>query len=237
MLRLESVSVRFGHAAAVHDLDLEVKEGEIVALLGANGAGKTTTLRAIAGLEPVSSGQMTLNGVRLDAEPTYRRVRLGLAMVPEGRQMFGDQTVEDNLLLGAFHRAFRASAAAIQSDIAAMYERFPVLGQRRAGLAGGLSGGEQQQLAIARALMARPRLLALDEPTLGLAPLLIRAVFELVAQIRSEGTTVLLVEQRAYQALEIADRAYVLQRGACVLSGAAGAVRVAPELQAAYFGE
>ena len=228
--------MRYGRVLALDNLDLRVAEGEIVALLGANGAGKTTALRAVAGLAAVSGGQIYFERARLDTQPAHRRPRLGLALVPEGRQVFADQSVVDNLRLGAYHRFYRGADAEIRADVGELLDRFPALAARRETAAGALSGGEQQQLAIARALMARPRLLLLDEPSLGLAPLLVDAVFEIISELRRTGTTILLVEQRAYQALDLADRAYVLRLGRCVLSGPAKELRANPRLEAAYLG-
>jgi ABC-type branched-subunit amino acid transport system ATPase component len=237
ILKLDTVTVRYGQVTALADVNLEVKRGEIVALLGANGAGKSTVLRAISGLVPLASGVMTLGGRDLDSVPAFRRPQLGVAHVPEGRLVFADQSVEDNLRLGAYSRYFRPGQREIQADLERLLDRFPSLAQRRRIAAGSLSGGEQQQLAIARALMARPRLLLLDEPSLGLAPIVVDQVFDLVAALRREGVTVLLVEQLAYRALEMADRAYVLQTGHCVLTGLSAEVLKDPRLEAAYLGK
>lgn len=236
MLCLESLRVRYGRVEAVRDLDLEVREGEIVALIGANGAGKSTTLRAISGLRSVASGRILFDGRPLHLLSSSAIVDLGVAHVPEGRQVFGDQNVEDNLWLGAYLRYFRRQRATIRQDFETLLARFPVLGERRRQLAGTLSGGEQQLLAIARALMARPRLLLLDEPSLGLAPRLAAQVFEVVQQLPGQGVTVLLVEQLAHQALAIADRAYVLEAGRCVLNGPAYEVAQHPAVMRAYLG-
>jgi branched-chain amino acid transport system ATP-binding protein len=217
----------------VERLELEVRTGEIVALLGANGAGKSSVLRAISGLIPVAGGRILLNGLDLTERPAYARPRLGIGHVPEGRLVFGDQSVQDNLRLGAFHRGERR---AVEQDLQALLTRFPSLAERRRTLAGSLSGGEQQQLAIARALMCRPRLLLLDEPALGLAPIVVDQVFGLLAALRSEGLTILLVEQLAQRALVSADRAYVLTAGRVALEGAARDVAADPRLEAAYLG-
>jgi branched-chain amino acid transport system ATP-binding protein len=236
LLEVQRATVRYGRVTAVDKLDLEVWRGEIVAVLGANGAGKSTLLRAVSGLVALAEGSIRLDGRHLGSIAAYRRPRLGLTQVPEGRLVFADQPVEDNLRLGAYHRTFRPGRAEIQADLERLLARFPALAERRRVSAGSLSGGEQQQLAIARALMARPTLLLLDEPSLGLAPILVDQVFELIAELRQEGVTILLVEQLAYRALDLADRAYVLQTGRRVLSGAASAVARDPGLEAAYLG-
>jgi len=236
MLALEAVSVAYGRLEVLFQVTLRISAGEIVALIGPNGAGKTTLLRAISGLAPVVGGQIVFDGRRIDTLPTYQIAGLGIAHVPEGRLVFGDQSVEDNLRLGAFQRYFRAGRRDVERDIARVGERFPILGQRRQQLAGLLSGGEQQQLAIARGLMARPRLLLVDEPSLGLAPAVASAVFETLNDVKREGVAVLLVEQRAYQALQIADRGYVLQAGRIRLEGASGELLSNPEVTQAYLG-
>ncbi len=236
MLALEAVSVAYGRLEVLLQVTLRISAGEIVALIGPNGAGKTTLLRAISGLAPVVGGQIVFDGRRIDTLPTYQIAGLGIAHVPEGRLVFGDQSVEDNLRLGAFQRYFRAGRRDVERDIARVGERFPILGQRRQQLAGLLSGGEQQQLAIARGLMARPRLLLVDEPSLGLAPAVASAVFETLNDVKREGVAVLLVEQRAHQALQIADRGYVLQAGRIRLEGASGELLSNPEVTQAYLG-
>ncbi len=236
MLALEAVSVAYGRLEVLLQVTLRISAGEIVALIGPNGAGKTTLLRAISGLAPVVGGQVVFDGRRIDTLPTYQIAGLGIAHVPEGRLVFGDQSVEDNLRLGAFQRYFRAGRRDVERDIARVGERFPILGQRRQQLAGLLSGGEQQQLAIARGLMARPRLLLVDEPSLGLAPAVASAVFETLNDVKREGVAVLLVEQRAHQALQIADRGYVLQAGRIRLEGASGELLSNPEVTQAYLG-
>ena len=236
MLALEAVSVAYGRLEVLLQVTLRISAGEIVALIGPNGAGKTTLLRAISGLAPVVGGQIVFDGRRIDTLPTYQIAGLGIAHVPEGRLVFGDQSVEDNLRLGAFQRYFRAGRREVERDIARVGERFPILGQRRQQLAGLLSGGEQQQLAIARGLMARPRLLLVDEPSLGLAPAVASAVFETLNDVKREGVAVLLVEQRAHQALQIADRGYVLQAGRIRLEGASGELLSNPEVTQAYLG-
>jgi branched-chain amino acid transport system ATP-binding protein len=217
MLEVRNLQVRYGAIAAVRGVDLDVRAGEIVALLGANGAGKSTVARAIAGLLPFK-GDIRYDGRALAPNQAERNLRAGIALVPEGRGILARMTVEENLLMGVYGRADRAAAAA---DIARMMERFPILAQRRGKLASLLSGGEQQMLAIARALLAKPRLLLLDEPSLGLAPKLTDFVFGMIAGLRSEGLTVLLVEQKARQTLKVADRAYLLETGRVAASGLA----------------
>jgi branched-chain amino acid transport system ATP-binding protein len=236
MLELAGVSVARGASTVLHELDLQVAAGEIVALLGANGAGKTSTLLTISGLLRPRRGRIgfSADGARHDLarlEPEAI-VALGIAHCPEGRQVFGALTVRENLLLGAYLRR----DAAIARDLAAMEARFPVLAERRQLPAGTLSGGEQMMLAIARALMSRPRLLLLDEPSLGLAPQLVDAVFDIILELRRDGTTVLLIEQNAAMALEIADRAYVLDQGRIAVGGPAHQLARDPAVQAAYLG-
>jgi branched-chain amino acid transport system ATP-binding protein len=217
MLKVRGLEVFYGPIRAVRGIDLDVAAGEIVALIGANGAGKTTSVRAIAGLTPFR-GEIDYEGRRLAPNTAERNLRAGIALVPEGRGILGRMSVEENLLMGSYGRRDRAAALA---DLDQMYARFAVLRQRRAIPAGLLSGGEQQMLAIARALLSRPRLLLLDEPSLGLAPKITHLVFSLVCELRREGLTVLLVEQKARQTLKIADRAYLLQTGRVVRAGSA----------------
>ncbi len=230
------MSVRYGRVEVVHGVTIHVDQAEIVALTGPNGAGKTTLLRAISGLTPASSGTIQLGGRPIERLPTYRIAGLGIAHVPEGRVVFGDQTVEDNLLLGAFQRWFAADRAAIRRDAERLMERFPVLSRRRTQLAGLLSGGEQQQLAIARGLMSRPRLLLLDEPSLGLAPTLVDRIFDGLHDLRADGVGVLLVEQHALRALAVAARGYVLQAGRVRAQGPSSELRRDPEVARAYLG-
>jgi branched-chain amino acid transport system ATP-binding protein len=215
MLIVRSLEVFYGSIRALRGVDLDVGRGEIVALIGANGAGKTTTVNAIAGLTPFR-GTVTYGGKPLTANSAEINLRSGLSLVPEGRGILGRMTVEDNLKMGIYCRGDRAEAL---RDIARMFARFPILRERRGSLAGLLSGGEQQMLAIARALLSRPRLLLLDEPSVGLAPKAAAMVFDLITSLRSEGLTVLMVEQKARQALKIADRAYLLETGRVVMSG------------------
>jgi branched-chain amino acid transport system ATP-binding protein len=209
MLTVRGLNVFYGPIRAVRGVDLDVAAGEIVALIGANGAGKTTIVRAIAGLLPFK-GEISFDGRRLKPDAAEHNVRAGIALVPEGRGILGRMTVQDNLLMGLHARRDRSAAAA---DLERMLERFPILRERAGGLAGLLSGGEQQMLAIARALLSRPRLLLLDEPSLGLAPKMIQSVFALITALRQEGVTILLVEQKARQTLKVADRAYLLETG------------------------
>ncbi len=231
MLAVRGLSVRYGAVEAVRGLDLDVARGEIVALLGANGAGKTSALSAIAGLVPAAGGTVTLDGVPVTGAPAEALSRRGLALVPEGRRVFAGLTVAENLILGG---AAHADPATRRARVAAMEARFPILAERRAQKAGLLSGGEQQMLAIARALMSAPRLLLLDEPSLGLAPQMVERVFDLIAGLRAEGMTVLLVEQNVPMSLDIADRAVVLANGRAVLAGAARDLATSDALRSAY---
>ena len=234
LLELRQLSVQFGGITAVSDLSLQVWPGELVALLGANGAGKTTTLRAISRLVPTSGGQILWQGAEISRLSTERTVKLGIGHCPEGRRVLARQSVAANLELGAWLRRDRAAIAA---DLDRCYQLFPRLAERRRQLAGSLSGGEQQMLAIARALMGRPTLLLLDEPSLGLAPLLVAEVMRTLAELRRQGLTLLLVEQNANAALAIADRAVVLEAGAVTLQGLAADLLRDPELRASYLGE
>jgi branched-chain amino acid transport system ATP-binding protein len=234
LLELRQLSVQFGGITAVSDLSLQVWPGELVALLGANGAGKTTSLRAISRLVPTSGGQILWQGAEISRLSTERTVKLGIGHCPEGRRVLARQSVAANLELGAWLRRDRA---AITADLDRCYQLFPRLAERRRQLAGSLSGGEQQMLAIARALMGRPTLLLLDEPSLGLAPLLVAEVMRTLAELRRQGLTLLLVEQNANAALAIADRAVVLEAGAVTLQGPAADLLRDPELRASYLGE
>lgn len=233
LLALEGLSVRYGRVQALESLDLTIQPGELVALLGSNGAGKSTTLRAISRLVPLASGQIRWRGGRIDHLSTERTVKLGLSHCPEGRRVLARQSVADNLALGAWLRRDRQG---IQQDLDRCYTLFPRLAERREQLAGALSGGEQQMLAIARSLMARPALLLLDEPSLGLAPKLVAEVMAILADLHAEGLTMLLVEQNAAAALDVADRAYVLEAGRLTLEGAAPELRQNRELQRSYLG-
>ncbi|MFM7732507.1 MAG: ABC transporter ATP-binding protein [Cyanobium sp.] len=233
LLALQGVQVRYGSVLALHGLDLEVRQGELVTLLGSNGAGKSTTLRAISGLVP-AAGRILWRGAPLAGVPAHRIVRMGIGHCPEGRRVLGRQSVAVNLELGAY---LRRDQGGIAADLERCYGLFPRLAERRGQLAGALSGGEQQMLAIARALMGRPELLMLDEPSLGLAPRLVAEVMQALARLHREGLTMLLVEQNAAAALEIADRGLVLESGAVVLGGPAAELRADAALRASYLGE
>ena len=233
MLQIENLHVYYGPIHALHGVSLRVNEGEIVTLIGSNGAGKTTTLGAISGLLPVSSGAISFQGADLGKIAPHNRVPRGLVQVPEGRRIFPTLTVAENLDLGAYTRKDKANLA---GDLAEIFEIFPRLAQRKNQQAGTMSGGEQQMLAVGRALMSRPKLLLLDEPSLGLAPLLVKEIFNVVKRVRERGVTVLLVEQNAHMALEIADRAYVLETGNIVMEGEAKSLARDPRVKAAYLG-
>lgn len=236
LLQVEGLQVRYGAIQAVRDVSLRVDEGEIVAILGSNGAGKTTTLRAIAGLILPAAGTITLGGVDLRRVPAHDAVKLGLAHCPEGRKVFATMTIEENLDLGAYMHRGPHLARYLQEGKQRAFRLFPILAERRSQLAGTLSGGEQQMLAIARALMAQPRLLALDEPSMGLAPLVVKTIFRTLRELNAEGVTVLLVEQNARAALRLAHRAYVLETGQITASGPAPDLLRDPVVQASYLG-
>ncbi len=233
LLEIKGLEVRYGGIRAVRGIDLEVPEGELVCLIGANGAGKTSTLKAICGLLPGRSGSVRYAGEEISRAPIHELPRKGLVMVPEGRGIFPQLTVEENLSIGAYARA----DGEIAGDLARQYETFARLKERRRQIAGTLSGGEQQMLAIARALMSRPRLLLLDEPSMGLAPMLVAKIFDIVREIARRGVTILLVEQNARLALEIAARGYVMESGAITLADAAATLRANPKVREAYLGE
>jgi branched-chain amino acid transport system ATP-binding protein len=233
LLRVENLHVRYGHNEVLHGLDLAVGTGEIVAVLGANGAGKSTTLMTLSGLVRASRGTIAFDGREIHKTPAHDIVRAGIAQVPEGRRVFGTLTVAENLALGAFTSTDPAGDAANRDRV---FTLFPVLAERRDQLAGTLSGGEQQMLAIGRALMARPRLLLLDEPSLGLAPLLVKAIFDTIREINRSGVTVILVEQNARAALKLAHRGYVMELGRIVLEGDAASLLADPQVQQAYLG-
>ena len=235
LLELSGLRARYGAADVLHGLDVTVEEGEIVALLGANGAGKSTTLRAISGLVPQVSGSVRFAGQSLLGLGPERIVRLGVAHVPEGRRVFPGLTVRDNILLGASNRT-GVGRRALERETDEMLENFPDLRRLERALGWTLSGGQLQMVAVARGLMARPRLLLLDEPSLGLAPLIVQQVFRIVADIRARGTTVLLVEQNAHMALGVADRGYVLETGRLLVSGKPEALWADPQVRAAYLG-
>lgn len=234
MLKLDSVKVSYGAIEAVKGVDLEVRAGEVVTIIGANGAGKSTLLKSIAGLEPLQDGKVFIGGKDCSQVAPHQRVGLGVAMSPEGRGVFADQTVRENLMLGAYSR--RGAPRAIEDAMEREFNRFPRLRERQHQLSGTLSGGEQQMLAIARALMSEPKLLLLDEPSLGLAPLIIKDIFDAIRQLRHSGLTILLVEQMAKQALGVADRAYVLETGLITLEGTGRELLNDPKVKAAYLG-
>jgi branched-chain amino acid transport system ATP-binding protein len=232
LLEVKGLEVRYGGIRAVRGIDLAVDEGELVCLIGANGAGKTSALKAICGLH-ARGGSVTYAGQALEGLPVFELPRRGLVMVPEGRGVFPQLTVEENLAMGAFARR----DAHVQDDIAVQYASFPRLKERRQQTAGTLSGGEQQMLALARALMSRPRLLLLDEPSMGLAPLMVAKIFDIVREIAARGVTILLVEQNARLALEAASRGYVMESGAIALAGPAAGLLADPKVREAYLGE
>jgi branched-chain amino acid transport system ATP-binding protein len=234
MLKLESVRISYGAIEAVKGVDLEVRAGEVVTIIGANGAGKSTLLKGIAGLEKVAGGRVVIDGKDCTDVPAHQRVGLGVALSPEGRGVFPDQTVRDNLLLGAYTRGARDPA--VEETLQREFKRFPRLKEREHQFAGTLSGGEQQMLAMARALMSKPRLLLLDEPSLGLAPLIIADIFRTIRNLRESGLTILLVEQMANQALKVADRAYVLETGRITGQGSGSELLNDPKVRAAYPG-
>ncbi len=233
LLEIRGLEVRYGGIRAVKGIDLEIAAGELVCLIGANGAGKSSTLRAVSGLAPIAPGSVRFGGRDLAGIPAFERARAGLVMVPEGRGVFAQLSVAENLAMGAYARA----DAGVASDRARVFELFPRLAERRRQTAGTLSGGEQQMLAIGRALMSRPRLLALDEPSMGLAPIAAQKILQVIRDINSTGVTVLLVEQNARSALALAHRAYVMESGEITLSGEARALLADPRVREAYLGE
>ncbi len=233
MLRVEGLECRYGKVAAVRDLSLEVRKGELVSLIGANGAGKTTTLKAISGVLTPSAGRIVFEGEDITRASARRVLELGIAHCPEGRRMFPYMTVRENLEMGCY---LRRDKAGIEADMQRLYERFPILHERRAQAAGTLSGGEQQMLAISRALMSRPKLIMFDEPSLGLAPNLVERTFDIIRQIRAEGVTVIMVEQNAAAALELSDRSYVLEQGRVSLTGTGSELLDDPHVRQAYLG-
>jgi branched-chain amino acid transport system ATP-binding protein len=233
VLTVERLECRYGKVIAVRELTLEVKKGELVSLIGANGAGKTTTLRAISGVCGARGGRIRLEGEDITRASARRVLELGIAHCPEGRRVFPYMSVRENLELGCYLRRDRKGIAA---DMNRIYERFPILHERRNQAAGTLSGGEQQMLAISRALMSRPKLILFDEPSLGLAPNIIERTFDIVRQIRADGVTVVMVEQNAYAALELSDRAYVLEQGRVALTGTGAELLDNPHVKQAYLG-
>jgi len=236
MISIEGLKVSYGHVEALRGINLEVRQGEITAIIGSNGAGKTSTLMAISGLAPITAGQIRFEGQNISRRPPHEITRLGITHILEGRQLFSDQTVEDNLLLGGYARLPRDRA-----HVAMLMERemarFPILRERRAQLAGTLSGGEQQMLAIARGLMCEPRLVLMDEPSMGLAPLVVKEIVSTICTLRDEGVTIVLVEQMAAVALRLAERAYVLENGRVKLFGSGAELARMPEVRHAYLGD
>ena len=234
LLQLKDLRVSYGGIQAVKGIELHVSEAELVCLIGANGAGKTTTLKGITGLQPIKSGTIQYAGEDITGKPAFQLVRKGLSMVPEGRGVFGALTIEENLAMGAYARNDRA---AIKADVERVFGLFPRLKERSKQTAGTLSGGEQQMLAMGRAMMSRPRLLLLDEPSMGLAPLMVQKVFETVLAISKEGVTILLIEQNAKLALEVSSRGYVMESGEISLQGDAKRLLSDPKVREAYLGE
>jgi branched-chain amino acid transport system ATP-binding protein len=231
LLEVEDINVHYGKIAALKGMSIQVDEGEIVSLIGANGAGKTTTLKTISGLRPLTSGRIVFNGQDISKTPGHKRVLLGIGQSPEGRGVFPGMTVQENLLMGAYTRKDE-----LQGDLDEVYELFPRLNERKSQFGGTMSGGEQQMIAIGRALMTKPRVLLLDEPSMGLAPMLIAQIFDIIREINKRGTTVLLVEQNAQQALKLSDRAYVLETGRVVQSARGADLLNDPKVRAAYLG-
>ena len=234
MLKVSGLKVAYGGIQAVKGVSFDVREGELVSLIGANGAGKTTTLKGICGLLPVRSGTVRYAGEEITGRPAFTLVRRGLVMVPEGRGVFGALTIDENLAMGAYARH---DAGGVRADVERVFGLFPRLAERRRQTAGTLSGGEQQMLAMGRALMSKPRLLLLDEPSMGLAPLMVQKVFETIVTVAREGVTILLIEQNAKLALEVSQRGYVMESGEIILTGDARSMLNDPKVRAAYLGE
>ena len=234
MLSVRSLRVDYGHVQALRGVDLDAREGEITAIIGSNGAGKTSTLMAISGLAPVIAGEIRLRGAPITGRPAHEITTLGITQILEGRQLFADQSVEDNLLLGGYTRL--RDRARVRQTMEREMDRFPILRRRRKQLAGTLSGGEQQMLAIARGLMSEPTVLLMDEPSMGLAPLMVQEIARTIRALRDEGATIVLVEQMASVALQLADRAYVLETGRVTLSGSGRELADNPEVKRAYLG-
>ncbi|MFD5089544.1 ABC transporter ATP-binding protein [Amycolatopsis thailandensis] len=231
LLEVQDINVHYGKIAALKGMTIEVGEGEIVSLIGANGAGKTTTLKTISGLRPLTSGRILFDGKDISKTPGHKRVELGIGQSPEGRGVFPGMTVQENLLMGAYTRKDD-----LKADLDEVYELFPRLNERKTQFGGTMSGGEQQMIAIGRALMTKPKVLLLDEPSMGLAPMLIAQIFDIIREINKRGTTVLLVEQNAQQALKLSDRAYVLETGEVVKSARGAELLDDPQVRAAYLG-
>ena len=234
MLHIENLQVYYGAINAIKGISFDVEQGEIIALIGANGAGKTTILHTISGLVPAKSGSITFNGTELTKTPAHKIVSMGMAHVPEGRRIFQELTVYENLMLGAF---IRKDKAEIENTLEEVFKRFPRLEERRTQIAGTLSGGEQQMLAMGRALMSHPSIILMDEPSMGLSPLYVSEIFDIIQSVNESGTTVLLVEQNAKKALSVANRAYVLETGKIVLSGDAHELMNNDSVKKAYLGE
>ena len=234
MLTVENLKVYYGMINAIKDVSFRVEQGEVIALIGANGAGKTTILHTITGLVPAKSGSITFKGINLLKTPAHKIVGMGMAHVPEGRRIFQELTVYENLMLGAYTRKDKK---AISDTLATIYKRFPRLEERKTQIAGTLSGGEQQMLAMGRALMSKPSIILMDEPSMGLSPLYVNEIFDIIREISKSGTTILLVEQNAKKALSIADRAYVLETGNIVLDGDAKELMNDDKVKKAYLGE
>lgn len=232
MLEIRDLRSRYGRIEVLHGITLNVQSGEIVTVVGANGAGKTTLLRCISGIQPAASGEIVFRGEAITTVPAYRRIRRGITQSPEGRQIFTNLTVEENLRLGAF----LFSDERVDRDMEDAFQMFPILREKRNLAAGGLSGGQQQMLAIARALMGRPNCLLLDEPSMGLAPILVQQIFDVVSGLKALNVTVLLVEQNAFGALKIADRGYVMETGQITMNGPAEALIADPRIREAYLG-
>ena len=233
MLEVNNLEVYYGVICALKGISFHVNEGEIVSLIGANGAGKTTTMQSVIGLLPKKNGTVTFNGTDITKMPCHKIVRSGMTQVPEGRRIFQELTVYENLLMGAYTNNDQAK---FKTDLESIYDRFPRLAERRNQIAGTLSGGEQQMLAISRALMCHPKLLMLDEPSMGLSPLLVDQVFEIIKHINRDGTTILLVEQNAGKSLAISDRAYVMETGSIVLTGTGAELAASEKVRKAYLG-
>ncbi|KEJ93897.1 ABC transporter ATP-binding protein [Sulfitobacter pseudonitzschiae] len=234
MLSLNNVKSRYGRIEALHGVSLEVDEGEVVAVIGANGAGKTTMMRSISGVQPTSDGTILFDGKPLDKVPAHKRINLGIAQVPEGRHIFGPLSVEDNLLIGGW--SLTSTERADPSRLGWAYDTFPILKEKRHLPAGSLSGGQQQMLAIGRAMMVRPRLILLDEPSMGLSPLLVQQILDTLRELKKQGITILLVEQNANAALAFVDRAYVMETGNVIIEGTAKEISANPKVREAYLG-
>lgn len=235
MLQIDSIEMSYGAIQAIRGVSFSVAKGEVVAIIGANGAGKSTLLKGVAGIEPLKQGRIIWNGIDISQVSAHERLRFGIALAPEGRGVFPDQSIRDNLLLGAY--AIRNDKERVANLLEQEFQRFPRLKERSEQMAGTLSGGEQQMLAISRALMSQPQLLLLDEPSLGLAPLIMREIFQSIKSLREAGLTILLVEQMANQALKVADRAYVLETGSVKLGGSGKELADHPDVRAAYLGQ